>query len=62
MLLGTAILGAVAAGVYGSIPEAMEAMCQAGAAIQPRAETKAYHDWKYACQLEMYAQHLKRRK
>jgi FGGY-family pentulose kinase len=62
VLLGSAILGAVAAGIYPSIPEAMKAMCHAGEVVEPNAETKGYHDWKYGKQLEMYGQQIERRK
>lgn len=62
VLLGSAILGAVAAGAFGSIREAMGAMCHAGEVVAPRADTADYHAWKYKHQLEMYGQHLERRK
>jgi len=61
VLLGSAILGAVAAGAFGSIQEAMQAMCQAGEVIEPDRNTADYHEWKYAHQLKMYAQHVERR-
>jgi FGGY-family pentulose kinase len=62
VLLGSAILGAVAAGAFPSIPDAMKEMCHAGEVVEPNTETKAYHDWKYGKQLEMYAQQVERRK
>ena len=62
VLLGSAILGAVAAGEFGSIPEAMQAMCQAGEIVEPDPRTRDYHDWKYTHQRAMYAQHLERRR
>ena len=62
VLLGSAILGAVAAGVYRSIPEAMNAMCRAGEVIEPNGDTRDYHEWKYRHQLAMYEQQLERRK
>ena len=62
VLLGSAILGAVAAGEFGSIPEAMQTMCQAGETVEPNPRTRDYHDWKYAHQRAMYAQHLERRR
>jgi FGGY-family pentulose kinase len=62
VLLGSAILGAVAAGAFGSIQEAMGAMCHAGEVIEPDRKTADYHNWKYAHQLKMYAQHVDRRK
>ncbi|MDA0745418.1 MAG: FGGY-family carbohydrate kinase [bacterium] len=62
VLLGSAILGAVAAGVFMSIPEAMEAMCHAGEVVEPRVETKEYHGWKYEQQRAMYGQQVARRR
>ena len=62
VLLGSAILGAVAAGVYPSIPDAMKAMCRAGEVIEPNRETQNYHDWKYTRQLAMYGEQVERRK
>jgi len=62
VLLGSAILGAVAAGAFPSIPDAMKEMCHAGEVVEPNTESKAYHDWKYGKQLEMYAQQVERRK
>lgn len=50
MLLGAAMLGARAAGVFGSLQEATQAMAGAGKAsvVQPNAAAKAYHERKYA--------------
>jgi len=62
VLLGAAIRGAVAGGAFESIEAAMGEMCRAGEVIEPDAETRGYHDWKYGQQLEMYGQHLGRRK
>ena len=61
VLLGSAILGAVAAGAYASIQEAMGAMCHAGEVIEPNRDTADYHAWKYEQQLAMYDQHVNRR-
>ncbi len=61
VLLGSAILGAVAAGAYASIQEAMDAMCHAGEVIEPNRDTADYHAWKYEQQLAMYDQHVNRR-
>ncbi|MEE2754204.1 MAG: FGGY-family carbohydrate kinase [Candidatus Latescibacterota bacterium] len=61
VLLGAAILGAVAGGAYESIEAAMGEMCRAGEVIEPEAGSRGYHDWKYERQLGMYAEHLKRR-
>ncbi len=62
VLLGSAILGAVAAGVFSSIPEAMAAMCHTGTTIEPNPKTADYHTWKYQQQLKIYDQHVERRK
>lgn len=61
VLLGAAILGAVAAGAFASIREAMRAMCHAGEVVEPDRETADYHEWKYAQQRAMYDQHVARR-
>ena len=48
VLLGSAILGAVAAGAYESVLEAMAAMSAAGRVIAPTKGTVArFHDAKY---------------
>jgi FGGY-family pentulose kinase len=48
VLLGSAVLGAVAAGHYPSVLAAMEAMNKAGQVIEPaRGRVQAYHDRKY---------------
>jgi ribulose kinase len=61
VLLGAAILGAVAGGAFGSIEVAMGEMCHAGEVIEPAAATKDYHDWKYEHQLNMYGEQVGRR-
>lgn len=61
VLLGSAILGAVAAGSFASIQDAMGAMCHAGEVVEPDAKTADFHNWKYAHQLHMYEEHVKRR-
>jgi ribulose kinase len=49
VLLGAAILGAVAAGAHATIPDAMAAMTRASIAIAPSGgAVAAYHDAKYA--------------
>lgn len=59
VLLGSAMLGAVAAGVYASVPEAMGAMSAAGAFIEPeRGAVAAYHDAKYRVFHRMYEDQL----
>ena len=61
VLLGTAILAAVAAGAYADIPTAMKAMCRSSEVIRPNPTTKAFHDAKYAIYRELYTQQLARR-
>ena len=48
VLLGSAILGAVAAGAYADMPAAMAAMSHAGAEYRPDAAAKAVHDARFA--------------
>jgi FGGY-family pentulose kinase len=49
VLLGSAVLGAVAAGDHPSVLAAMSAMNHAGATVEPaRGEVGRYHDAKYA--------------
>lgn len=48
VLLGSAMLGAVAAGRYDSVQEAMEVMSGIGGVIEPaKGEVETYHDAKY---------------
>ena len=47
VLLGSAMLGAVAAGAFASIPAAMEKMAQPGRVVEPNPDAKAFHDKKY---------------
>jgi FGGY-family pentulose kinase len=55
VLLGAAVLGAVAGGVYPTIPAAMAAMTRAEIAIEPQGgATAAYHATKYAVFRRMY--------
>ncbi len=55
VLLGAAILGAVAGGAHASIRDAMAAMSRSGATIDPAAgEIRRYHDGKYAVFGRMY--------
>lgn len=56
VLLGSAILGAVAAGQYNSVLEAMTVMNAAGKILQPSiGSVAAYHDKKYRVFRRMYA-------
>ena len=54
VLLGSAMLGAVAAGAYPSVVEAMKSMCQPGSRIIPRKEHSAFHAAKYRVFKDMY--------
>ena len=56
VLLGTAILAAVAAGKYRGVMEAMEAMSKALRVIKPRAQYRTYHEGKYKIFKLMYEQ------
>lgn len=47
VLLGAAMLGAVAAGQAGTIEEAMASMSAPGRIIEPSRQVKPYHDAKY---------------
>lgn len=62
MLLGSAMMGTVAAGVYESLPEAMNAMSRIGKTVTPQTnEIKHYYDRKYQVFREMYHDHMKYR-
>lgn len=54
VLLGSAILAAVAAGVYSSVPEAMRAMGMRAEVIRPNAGRRAFHEAKYRVFKRMY--------
>ncbi len=59
VLLGAAILGAVASGAFGSVLEAMSAMSRAGQTITPSGGGIAqYHNAKYAVFRRMYEDQL----
>ena len=47
VLLGSAMLGAVAAGAYPDLPQAMQAMAGSGDRISPRGRYGDFHDRKY---------------
>ncbi|GAV59607.1 FGGY_N domain-containing protein/FGGY_C domain-containing protein [Cephalotus follicularis] len=63
VLLGAAILGAVAAKKYSSLMEAMKALNAAGQVIHPSKDPKVkkYHDAKYHIFRELYEQQLSQR-
>ena len=55
MLLGSAMLGAVAAGDRATVIDAMGAMSEAGSVVVPSGgEVRAYHDAKHAVFLRMH--------
>jgi ribulose kinase len=54
VLLGSAILGAVAAKAYPTILEAMTAKTAVASAIEPNTETAGYHRRKYGVYHRMY--------
>jgi D-ribulokinase len=55
VLLGSAILGAVASGVYPTVLEAMRAMSGTGRTITPRqGNVRSYHERKYRVYHRMY--------
>jgi FGGY-family pentulose kinase len=53
VLLGGAILGAVAAGAFGDIFDAMRSMCRSARVIDPDPGTRAYHQARYEIFNEM---------
>ncbi|MDE2125932.1 MAG: FGGY-family carbohydrate kinase [Armatimonadetes bacterium] len=61
VLLGSAMLGAVASGAYSTLVEAMQGMASAGEIIRPNPATAAYHDARFTIFREMYRQQLLRR-
>ncbi len=63
VLLGSAILGAVASGAHGSVVAAMAAMNRAGTVTQPNAgAVRSYHDKKHEVFLRMHEDQLAYRK
>jgi FGGY-family pentulose kinase len=61
VLLGSAILGATAAGAYPDIPSAMHAMTAPEFVVEPNPATAEYHATKFALFRELYQQHRARR-
>ncbi|WP_309398619.1 FGGY-family carbohydrate kinase [Cerasicoccus maritimus] len=55
VILGSAMLGAVAAGAYPSVQTAMAAMSRPGQIITPVESAQAYHDAKYQVFHRLYA-------
>ncbi len=58
VLLGAAILGGVAAGLFSTIQDAMAAMSRAGQVVTPSPELRGYHDAKYAVFHRMHADQM----
>ena len=54
VLLGAAILAAVAAGEYSDILQAMETMSRTAKVIKPNTSTLSFHEAKYELFKEMY--------
>lgn len=62
MLLGGAMMGTVAAGVFDTLPEAMNAMSRIGKTVTPQTNSiKQYYDRKYRVFHELYHDHMKYR-
>ena len=61
VLLGAALLGAVASGAYADIPAAMHSMCRSASIIAPNPATADYHAAKFGIYQELYAQQKARR-
>ena len=55
VLLGSAMLGAIASGQFEDLPHAMAAMSRPNAVIEPQAEIKMFHDSKYKVFHRLYA-------
>ena len=62
MLLGTAMLAAVAAGRFKTVLEAMSAMSKPGEIIRPRTKNQAYHNKKYKVYKKLYQDQLSYKK
>jgi ribulose kinase len=63
VILGSALLGAVAAGDFPTVVAGMGAMNRAGRVIEPAGDAvRRYHDAKYAVFHKMYDDHMSYRK
>ncbi|MFI8417271.1 FGGY-family carbohydrate kinase [Serratia sp. NPDC078593] len=59
MLLGGAMMGTVAAGVFDTLPEAMNAMSRIGKTVTPQTnKIKRYYDRKYRVFHQLYHDHM----
>ncbi|CAI8329980.1 MAG: Ribulokinase [Opitutia bacterium UBA7350] len=54
VLLGAAMLGAVAAGAYGNLEAAMAAMSRPGSVIEPDLGVQSFHGAKYTVFHRLY--------
>ncbi len=61
VLLGSAILGAVAGGAYDDMRSAMSQMARVGSEIAPDERTKRYHEAKFAVFQSMHEEQLRHR-
>ncbi|HFK7185864.1 TPA: FGGY-family carbohydrate kinase [Serratia odorifera] len=62
MLLGGAMMATVAAGVFDTLPEAMNAMSRIGKTVTPQTnDIKRYYDRKYRVFHQLYHDHMKYR-
>lgn len=61
VLLGSAILGAVAARAYPDIPAAMQAMCRSASVVRPNPAVADFHAAKFGIYKELYVQQKARR-
>ncbi|EFE97267.1 FGGY-family carbohydrate kinase [Serratia odorifera] len=62
MLLGGAMMATVAAGVFDTLPEAMNAMSRIGKTVTPQTnDIKRYYDRKYHVFHQLYHDHMKYR-
>jgi ribulose kinase len=59
MLLGSAMLAAMASGLYRSFPEAMTRMTATGATVRPDKKSASYHAAKIQVHRELYADQQK---
>ena len=61
VLLGAALLGAVASGSYPDIPAAMRSMCRSASVVAPNPVTAEYHAAKFGIYQELHTQQKVRR-
>ncbi len=61
VLLGAAMLAATAAGLYPTLPAAMQAMSRVGQTVTPNPAVSAYHAAKFAIFRDLYLQQRQRK-